>query len=33
VESGKLDGVVKELEKIEGIAEVRTPKEILGPLV
>ena len=32
VESGKLDGVVKELEKIEGIAEVRTPKEILGPL-
>lgn len=32
VESGKLDGVVKELKKIEGIAEVRTPKEILGPL-
>lgn len=32
VEKGELDAVVKELEKIEGIEEVRTPKGILGPL-
>lgn len=31
VEKGKLEAVVEELEKIEGIAEVRTPKGNLGP--
>lgn len=32
VKKGKLDTVVKELEKLEGIAKVQTAKEILGPL-